>query len=131
MSYEEIVFVGKDEALELHYDSIERFGGSHGLRDEGAFESALRAAENRHYYENANLTVCAATYAFHLCQAHAFVDGNKRIAAAVSILFLRRNSAEIIAAIEELIELFLKIAAGEMTREAVEQFFAENVKVKS
>jgi len=131
MNGEEIVFVSPEEALELHQDSIEKFGGSHGLRDDGAFESALRAAENRHYYENADLTLCAATYAFHLCQAHAFVDGNKRVAAAVSILFLRRNGAKITASIEKLIELFLKIAAGEMTREAVEQFFVENVKIKS
>lgn len=131
MSSREIVFVSKEEALELHHDSIERFGGSYGVRDEGAFEPALRAAENRHYYESADLTVCAATYAFHLCQAHAFIDGNKRIAAAVSILFLRRNGATITATIEELIELFLKIAASEITREAVEQFFAENVKIQS
>lgn len=101
------------------------------LRDRGAFESALNAAENRHHYENANLTVCAGTYAFHLCQAHAFVDGNKRIVAAVSILLLRRNGAKIEASIKELIELFLKIAAGEITREAVERFFAENVKIQS
>lgn len=66
MSSLEIVFISRDEALELHHDSIERFGGSHGLRDENAFESALRAAENRHYYENADLPICAATYAFHL-----------------------------------------------------------------
>ena len=131
MNGEKIVFVSPEEALELHQDSIEKFGGSHGLRDDGAFESALRAAENRHYYENADLTLCAATYAFHLCQAHAFVDGNKRVAAAVSILFLRRNGAKIGASIKELIELFLKIAAGEITREAVEQFFAENVKIQS
>lgn len=131
MSDEKIVFVSKEEALELHHDSIEKFGGSHGLRDRGAFESALNTAENRHHYENANLTVCAGTYAFHLCQAHAFVDGNKRIAAAVSILLLRRNGAKIEASIKELIELFLKIAAGEITREAVEQFFAENVKIQS
>ena len=131
MSDEKIVFVSKEEALELQHTSIEKFGGSHGLRNDGAFESALRASENRHHYENANLTVCAATYAFHLCQAHAFVDGNKRVAAAVSILFLRRNGAKITASIEKLIELFLQIAAGEMTREAVEQFFVENVKIKS
>ena len=77
MSSFELIFISKEEALELHHDSIERFGGSYGLRDEGAFESALRAAENRHYYENTDLKICAATYAFHLTQAHAFIDGNK------------------------------------------------------
>ncbi|MEP6925707.1 MAG: type II toxin-antitoxin system death-on-curing family toxin [Pyrinomonadaceae bacterium] len=131
MSSLEIVFISKDEALELHYDSIERFGGSHGLRDEGAFESALRASENRHYYESADLMICAATYAFHLTQAHAFIDGNKRIGAASALLFLARNNAELIVTNQMLIDLFLKIAAGEMSREEVEQFFLQHVKLKS
>jgi len=34
---------------------IEEFGGLHGLRDEGALESALTAAENLEYYKNADL----------------------------------------------------------------------------
>lgn len=74
-----MTFFSKEEVLELHRLNIERFGGSHGLRDEGAFESALGAAENRFYYEEADVVGCAAAYGFHLCQAHAFVDGNKRI----------------------------------------------------
>jgi death-on-curing protein len=31
---------------------------------------------------------CAATYAYHLSQAHAFLDGNKRVAAAIAEAFL-------------------------------------------
>lgn len=131
MSETEIVFVGKKAALGLHYDSIELFGGSHGLRDEGGFESALAAAENRFYYENADLVICAATYAFHLTQAHAFIDGNKRIGAAVSVSFLRRNGADMDATEAELIELFLKIAAGEIDRDEVEKFFVEHTKINS
>ncbi len=65
-------FLTKEEVLHLQEQGIEEFGGSHGLRDEGALESALLAAENRAYYEDAGLAVCAATYAYHLTQAHAF-----------------------------------------------------------
>lgn len=60
------LFLRKQEALEIHARSIEAFGGAHGLRDAGALESALAAAENREYYENADLAACAATYAYHL-----------------------------------------------------------------
>lgn len=123
------LFLTKEEVLQAHRDVIEEFGGSHGLRDEGALESALAAAENREYYESADLTTCAATYAFHLTQAHAFIDGNKRIADVVVMLFLKFNNAELAASSVELIDLFLKIAASEMTREEVERFFAENVKI--
>jgi death-on-curing protein len=45
-----------------------------------SFKSALASAENCAYYENADTVTCAATYAYHLAQAHAFIDGNKRIA---------------------------------------------------
>lgn len=127
MSETKIVFVSKERVLKLHFDLIETFGGSHGLRDENGLESALNAAENRHYYEDADLIICAATYAYHLSQAHAFVDGNKRIAAGVADIFLRRNPHRIEASNDELIELFLKIASGELTREEVEDFFRKKV----
>jgi death-on-curing protein len=62
-------------------------GGGAGIRDVALLESALVAVENRHNYEDADLVACAATYAYHLTQAHAFIDGNKRIAAAVANVF--------------------------------------------
>lgn len=95
-----------------------------GLRDEGTLESALAAPENRAHYEAASLPICAATYAYHVTQAHAFLDGNKRIAAAATELFIALNGSHIGATNEQLIELFLKIAAGELTRSDVEQQFS-------
>jgi death-on-curing protein len=41
------LFPTKKEVLNIHAQLIEVFGGSHGLRDDGALESALAAAENR------------------------------------------------------------------------------------
>jgi death on curing protein len=125
-----MIFLNKKLVLRVQFQLIEATGGAHGLRDEGGLESALNAAENRAFYENAALKVCAATYAFHLCKAHAFIDGNKRIAAAVTETFLELNGATLEISNDELVDLFLKIAAGEMTREAVEQFFAKNVRLK-
>jgi death-on-curing protein len=119
------LFPRKQEVLDIHARLIEEFGGSHGLRDEGALESALVASENREYYENADLATCAATYAYHLTQAHAFIDGNKRIAAAVSEIFLELNSARLNATNEQIISLFLDIAAGKLSRDEVEQFFLQ------
>jgi len=100
------LFPRKQEVLDIQGRLIETFGGAHGLRDEGALESALAAAENRAHYENAGLAVCAATYAYHLTQAHAFVDGNKRVAAAGSEIFLEINGARLIATNEQIVELF-------------------------
>ena len=69
-----MLFLSKPEILLLHSQLIQLTGGSDGLRDEGALEAAI-SAQQRAYYERANLVACAATYAYHLCQAHAFIDG--------------------------------------------------------
>ncbi len=82
-----MIFPDKSAVLEIQSQLIERYGGIHGLRDEGALESALNTAENRAFYEDAPVDVLAATYAFHLSQAHAFLDGNKRIADVPSPVF--------------------------------------------
>lgn len=121
----ELQFLSRNEVLEIQRRNIDEFGGIHGLRDESAFESALMAAQNRAHYEGAGLAVCAATYAFHLSQAHAFLDGNKRIAAATSEIFVELNGGHLTASNEEIVELFLSIAAGAKTRDDVEAIFAE------
>ena len=118
-------FLQVSDVLILHAESIAEFGGSYGLRDEGALQSAVRAAENRYHYEDADLATCAATYAFHISQAHAFVDGNKRAAAAAATVFLDTNGARLDADDDEIHRVFLQIASGEMTRDEVEAKFAE------
>jgi death-on-curing protein len=90
--------------------SIAEFGGSPGLRDPSALESALAAAEHRHFYDSSDLATCAATYAFHISQAHAFVDGNKRVAAAVAEVFLEINGALLTLTNNQIVDLFLRIA---------------------
>ena len=109
---------------------MEEFGGLHGVRDTGALEAALTAAENRAYDEGASLPTCAATYAYHLTQAHAFLDGNKRIAAAVAEIFLELNGAALRTTDEEIVAVFLAIAAGQVSRQDVEQWFAQRVVFK-
>ncbi|MGH9897922.1 MAG: type II toxin-antitoxin system death-on-curing family toxin [Pyrinomonadaceae bacterium] len=121
------LFLTKEEVIQIQARLIDEFGGTHGLRDEGALESALKVAGNREYYENADLATCSATYAYHLTKAHAFIDGNKRIAAAVAEIFLEINGAQLNTTNEKIIKLFLNIADGKITREAVEQVFRQRV----
>jgi death-on-curing protein len=121
-------FPDKLDVLTIHAILIAESGGISGLRDEGGFESALAAAKNRHHYEGADPVTCAATYAFHLTQAHAFFDGNKRIGAAITEVFLKTNGFELAMTNEELVNLFLAIAASKLTRDQVEQRLREKVK---
>lgn len=113
------------EVLAIQRRLIEEFGGIHGIRDAGALESALLAVEQRVHYEHVNLAVCAATYAYHLTKAHAFWDGNKRIAAAVSEIFIEMNEASLSATNEQIVAFFWKMASGEIIREAAEEQFSE------
>jgi death-on-curing protein len=63
-------FPDKLDVLIVHARLIAESGGTGGIRDEGLLESALAAAEHCHHYEAANVVRCAATYAYHLTQAH-------------------------------------------------------------
>jgi death on curing protein len=119
-----MLFPRKAEVLEIHRRLIERFGGSPGLRDEGLLDSALLAAAHRQHYENADLSACAATYAFHLTRNHPFVDGNKRVGVAVAEIFLGLNGTRLSASNDEIVELSMGIAEGTVSREEVEQAFA-------
>ena len=121
-------FPDKLDVLGVHASLISETGGSAGLRDEGLSESALAAAENRHYYEDADLVTCAATYAYHLTQAHAFIDGNKRIAAAITEVFLETNGGQLMMTDEELVQLFLDIASGVLNRDEVERWLRGKVR---
>jgi death-on-curing protein len=120
-----MIFLRKAKVIEYHARLIERFGGLHGLRDEGALESALAAAPNRHHYEDAEIVKCAATYAYHLSEAHAFIDGNKRIAAAIMELLLNINQAVLQASDDEIENLILGIAAGRITRDEAERTLSQ------
>jgi death on curing protein len=76
-------FPDKLDVLTVHARLIAETSGTGGIRDAGLLESALAAAENRHHYEAADAVSCTAAYACHLVQAHAFIDGNNRNAAAI------------------------------------------------
>jgi len=54
-------------------------------------ESALGAAQNTFWLGRGDLYEIAAAYAFHIAEAQAFLDGNKRTASAAAISFLTLN----------------------------------------
>lgn len=95
------------DALDLHRRLIDRFGGSHGVRDMGALESALFRPQSG-YYEDIVQEACALLES--LAINHPFVDGNKRIAFAVMDAFLRINGYRIrarpLVVYKKMIDLF-------------------------
>ena len=77
-----------DEVIAVHARLIARFGGSLGVRDRGALESALARPQSGYYDD---LIQEAAALWESLSQNHPFVDGNKRVAVTVTAAFLRVN----------------------------------------
>ena len=77
-----------DEIISVHAQLIARFGGSLGIRDRGALESALARPRSGHYND---IVQEAAALWESLSQNHPFVDGNKRVAVTATAAFLRVN----------------------------------------
>lgn len=72
------------EVLAIHADQIERYGGSHRVRDLGLLEAALYRPQTGYY---ADLFEQAAALWESLPQNHPFIDGNKRAAFAATYTF--------------------------------------------
>src|SRR5271163_754106 len=89
------------EVLAMHADQIERYGGSHGVRDPGLLEAALYRPQTGYY---ADLIEEAAALWESLAQNHAFIDGNKRTAFAATYAFLAINGGHIKASAQETYE---------------------------
>jgi death-on-curing protein len=77
-----------DEVIAAHSRLLARFGGSLGIRDRGALESALARPQSGYYND---IVEEAAALWESLSQNHPFVDGNKRVAITVTAAFLRVN----------------------------------------
>ena len=61
----------------------------------------------------------AAAYLFHLCQNHAFVDGNKRVGLAAALVFLDLNGIVIEDPQGELYALVIAVAAGQANKTVI------------
>jgi death on curing protein len=124
----EPLWMNARDATIAHDLELDAHGGSIGIRDEGLLESALARPRNLwHYSEQAPpLTALAAEYAFGISSNHPFVDGNKRTALVVSFAFLDVNGLEVTACQEDAFLTILGLAAGEISKDQLTQWFERN-----
>jgi len=97
------------EVLAMHADQIERYGGSHGVRDPGLLEAALFRPQTGYY---ADLIEEAAALWESMSQNHPFIDGNKRTAFAATYTFLAINGAQLTADAQETEDFVLGLYEG-------------------
>ena len=110
-----------DELVEaIHERQIAEHGGGSGIRDRSMMESALARPQQRFAYEeSADIPSLAAAYAFGIARNHPFVDGNKRTAYVVCRTFLVLNGWDLVGSLSDRYPVFLSLAAGELTEEAL------------
>ncbi len=122
-------YISLAEVVELHRRVIEVSGGSHGVRDLGAIESAV--AQPRMSFGGDELypgvVEKAAALCFSLVKNHPFVDGNKRVGHAALETFLVLNGFELNATIDEQEHLMLTLAAGGLDRSALVRWISERL----
>jgi death-on-curing protein len=125
-------FVSIDEANEFHQALILQFGGSLGVRDVGALDSAMAMPRQSFGGEFAHTFPfgMAAAYAFHLAKNHPFVDGNKRIALMCCISFLRMNGWSLLSGGVEAADRVLDLLAGTLDKPGLAQWLEENSKAR-
>ena len=116
-------FLTLAEALEIHMDQLAQYGGSAGLRDMGLLESALAQPEASFAgaWLHPDLYTQAAAYAYHLCQNHPFIDGNKRTALACALVFLKLNGIGVLDPRDQLKGAMLRMASGRLDKAAFTQ----------
>ncbi|WP_216331120.1 type II toxin-antitoxin system death-on-curing family toxin [Agrobacterium deltaense] len=122
----DFIFLRSDIVKQLHVMQIERFGGVHGLRDEGILESALHRPINKAGYGADDPCELAAAYLFGLARNHAFIDGNKRIAIVAAGVFLMENGYMIETDEATLYTFVLNVAAGEIDEEGACLFLKDH-----
>src|SRR5581483_11576830 len=73
------------------------------------------------------LEAAAAAYWFHLVQNHPFVDGNKRAGLISCLAFLLKNGRTLDISSQNLVEITLKIARGNLKKPEIEEIIRQNI----
>lgn len=124
------VFLSLSEVLEIHQDQVTRYGGAAGIRDIELLKSALGmpSATYGGQFLHTDIYEMAAAYLFHLVKNHPFVDGNKRVGAVTALIFLYLNGFDFDAPEDDLAEMVLSVARGELDKADVAVFIRRHTR---
>lgn len=107
------------EVLATHEELIAEFGGSGGVRDMGALESAVFRPQTG-YYDDAIAE--AAALMESIIQSHPFIDGNKRAGFAAADIHMRLNGWAFVGDPDETAEAVIAlIEAARLDRDTLDQ----------
>ena len=117
-------FLSLTEVLAIHRDQVSRYCGTTGIRDIELLKSALGIpmATFGGEFLHTDVFEMAAAYLFHLVKNHPFLDGNKRVGAVAALVFLLLNGHDFDAPEDDLVEMVLSVAQGQIDKAEVAVF---------
>ena len=121
------VWLDERDALAMHDRSLVLHGGAAGVRDHGLLASALaRPRQLAADGQAVDVADLAAAYSSGLVRNHPFIDGNKRTAFVIGVLFLELNGARFTAAEASATQAVLDLADRTIDDAAYAAFLREN-----
>jgi death-on-curing protein len=117
-----------EELLFIHHQLIERYSGSHGVRNLERIKSAVEAPKQSAFGADQYPTIFekAAMYARNIISDHPFVDGNKRSGITTVILFLQNNGQVFAAKPGELEDFAVQIATDHLDLPVIASWLQEH-----
>ena len=112
-------FLDLDAVIAIHAQGLADHGGQDGIRDAASLESAVMHPQNVAIYTQGDLLTIAAAYAFHIAEAQAFIDGNKRAGMGAALTFLRLNGYRVKDQSEELYRGMIDVSARRINRDGL------------
>ena len=117
-----------EDILQVHQFSINKYGGSNGVREMGSLESAIARPFQTFGGEDLYKTIFekAAALGESLIVNHPFVDGNKRTGFLAMTSLLEEDGYLLIATQEEAYYFTIKIAMGEIKFGEIIEWLKQN-----
>ena len=118
--------------LSFHGETLQRHGGSPGLRDEALLESTLARPHNRAAHKpaaddtDATVFDLTAEYCAGIIRNHPFVDGNKRTGLLSAVVFVSLNGHRLTVDETDIVTTIEAVASGDVPIDGLSIWFARN-----
>ncbi len=117
-------YLSLDVVLAIHEEMVDKFGGSHGIRDLGIIQSAVARPQSSFGGEDLYQSIFdKAAALFHsLMFNHAFIDGNKRTVMVSTARFLYVNGYNLEISKREFVAFPLEVENKHLSIEEISKW---------
>jgi death-on-curing protein len=126
-------YLSLEEILRLHFQVIEDYGGSHGVRDNNRLKSVINAPNQEAFGKEQYHSTYekSAVYLRNIIGDRPFIDGNKRSAITVCAIFLRRNDIDLTAIPKELEDFTVRVSTERLSISDISEWLESNATLKA